>query len=93
MAETVIRLKPTNRVEITILVDNYVDLLLQDEPGLVRPSSAKNGKILSKTLIAEHGLSLLIDTWDGETRHRTLLDTGYNAGTLAPQHADPRLGS
>ena len=82
MAETVIRLKPTNRVEITILVDNYVDLLLQDEPGLLRPSSAKNGVILSKTLIAEHGLSLLVDTWDGETRHRTLLDTGYNAGTV-----------
>ena len=82
MAETVTRPKPTNRVEITILVDNYVDLLLQDEPGLLRPSSAKNGIILSKTLLAEHGLSLLIDTWDAETRHRTLLDTGYNPGTV-----------
>lgn len=82
MTESAIRLKPTNRVEITILVDNYVDLLLPEQPGLVRPSSAKNGIILSKTLLAEHGLSLLIDTWDGETRRRTLLDTGYNAGTL-----------
>ena len=82
MTETEIRLKPTNRVEITILVDNYVDLLLPDEPGIVRPSLAKNGTILSKTLLAEHGLSLLIDTWDGETTRRTLLDTGYNAGTL-----------
>ncbi|MFA6224438.1 MAG: MBL fold metallo-hydrolase [Desulfomonilaceae bacterium] len=82
MTATATRLKPTNRVEITILVDNYVDLLLPDEPGIVRPSLAKNGTILSKTLLAEHGLSLLIDTWDGETTRRTLLDTGYNAGTL-----------
>ncbi len=82
MSNSAINIKKTNRMEITILVDNYVDLLLPDQPGVVRPSSAKNGKILSKTLLAEHGLSLLIDTWDGETRHRTLLDTGYNPGTV-----------
>ena len=82
MTDNAILLKRASRVEITILVDNYVDLLLPDQPGVVRPSSAKNGQMLTKTLLAEHGLSLLIDTWDGETRHRTLLDTGYNAGTL-----------
>ena len=82
MTDNAIHLKRASRLEITILVDNYVDLLLPDQPGVVRPSSAKNGQMLTKTLLAEHGLSLLIDTWDGETRHRTLLDTGYNAGTL-----------
>ncbi|MGC8658851.1 MAG: MBL fold metallo-hydrolase [Desulfomonilaceae bacterium] len=81
MTDNAIRLKPVDKVEITILVDNYVDLLLPDQPGVIRPSSAKNGNMLTKTLLAEHGLSLLVDTWNGGTRHRTLLDTGYNAGT------------
>jgi 7,8-dihydropterin-6-yl-methyl-4-(beta-D-ribofuranosyl)aminobenzene 5'-phosphate synthase len=75
------RVKASTRAEITILVDNYVDLLLPGQPGVVRPLLAKDGKVMSKTLLAEHGLSLLIDTWEGEKRYRTLLDTGYNEGT------------
>lgn len=82
MTDNAINLRRANKVEITILVDNYVDLLLPDQPGIVRPSLGKDGKIPTKTLLAEHGLSLLIDTWAGETRYRTLLDTGYNPGTV-----------
>ncbi len=82
MTETPYQLRSCTRVEVTILVDNYVDILLPNQPGVVRPALAKEGKILSETLLAEHGLSLLIDTWDGENRRRTILDTGYNAGTV-----------
>jgi len=75
-------LRSCTRAEITILVDNYVDVLLSNQPGVIRPLLAKEGKIRSETLLAEHGLSLLIDTWEGDRRYRTLLDTGYNAGTV-----------
>jgi 7,8-dihydropterin-6-yl-methyl-4-(beta-D-ribofuranosyl)aminobenzene 5'-phosphate synthase len=82
MANIANQLKPCDKVEITILVDNYVDILLPPKPGVTRPMLAKDGKILSETLLAEHGLSLLIDTWEGGARRRTLLDTAYNAGTM-----------
>ncbi len=45
------------------------------------PPLGKDGKVASKTLLAEHGLSLLLDTRDRDKRYRTLLDTGYNGGT------------
>lgn len=82
MTNTVYPLKNVSRLEITILVDNYVDALLPNQPGVVRPVLVKDGKIMPETLIAEHGLSLLIDTWEGATRHRIVLDTGYNPGTM-----------
>jgi 7,8-dihydropterin-6-yl-methyl-4-(beta-D-ribofuranosyl)aminobenzene 5'-phosphate synthase len=82
MTDMVYRIKAITRAEITVLIDNYVDRHLPNQPGVVRPPFAKDGKIVPKTLLAEHGLSLLIDTWEGEKRYRTLLDTGYNAGTV-----------
>ena len=55
-----VSLKAVDRVEITTLIDNYVDLLLPGTDIMTRPLLAKEGKILSDTLLAEHGLSLLI---------------------------------
>ena len=81
MTDIAYQIKASTRAEITVLVDNYVDLLLPNQPGVIRPPLAKDGKVASKTLLAEHGLSLLIDTWEDDKRRRTLLDTGYNAGT------------
>ena len=42
-----------------------------------RPPLAKEGNILDDTLLAEHGLSLLITVTQGETKHTVLFDTGY----------------
>jgi 7,8-dihydropterin-6-yl-methyl-4-(beta-D-ribofuranosyl)aminobenzene 5'-phosphate synthase len=82
MTDKARRIRTCTRAEITVLVDNCVDLLLPNQPGVLRAPLAKDGKIRSNTLLAEHGLSLLVDTWEGDKRHRTLLDTGYNDGTV-----------
>jgi len=76
------RLKPVDRVEIVTLVDNYVDVLLPDAPGVERPPLAKQCEIPSTTLAAEHGLSLLVTVHKDGATHSILLDTGYNAGTV-----------
>jgi 7,8-dihydropterin-6-yl-methyl-4-(beta-D-ribofuranosyl)aminobenzene 5'-phosphate synthase len=70
-------LKTVDRIEITTLMDNYVDLLLPSTDIIVRPPLAKEGKINADTLLAEHGLSLLITVYQGEDKHTILFDTGY----------------
>jgi 7,8-dihydropterin-6-yl-methyl-4-(beta-D-ribofuranosyl)aminobenzene 5'-phosphate synthase len=70
-------LKTADRIEITTLMDNYVDLLLPSTDIIVRPPLAKEGKINADTLLAEHGLSLLITVYQGENKHTILFDTGY----------------
>ena len=70
-------LKTVDRIIITTLMDNYVDLLLPSTDIIVRPPLAKEGKINADTLLAEHGLSLLVTVYQGEDKHTILFDTGY----------------
>jgi 7,8-dihydropterin-6-yl-methyl-4-(beta-D-ribofuranosyl)aminobenzene 5'-phosphate synthase len=79
-----------DRVEILTLIDNYIDILLPATDIVTRPPLAKEGKILADTLLAEHGLSLLITVYQGETKHTILLDTGYTKVGLL--HNMERLG-
>ena len=72
-----VSLKAVDRVEITTLMDNYVDLLLPSTDIIARPPLAKEGKINPDTLLAEHGLSLLVTVFQGENKHTVLFDTGY----------------
>ena len=83
-------LKTVDRVEITTLIDNYVDLLLPSTDIIKRPPLSKKGKVASDTFLAEHGLSLLITVYQGEKKHTILIDTGYTqVGVL---HNMERLG-
>ncbi len=66
-------IKEAESIEILIIVDNYVDLLLPDSRFALRASVLKEKGIPEGTLLAEHGLCLLISV-DG---HRILFDTGY----------------
>lgn len=77
-----INLVKASKLEITVLVDNYFDALLPPQPGVTRPPLAKDGHVSSRTLTAEHGLSILVDTWSNGFHKRVLLDTGYNQGTV-----------
>ncbi len=83
-------LKQADRVEILTLIDNYIDLLLPATDIMTRPPLAKEGQILADTLLAEHGLSLLITVYQGEAKHTILLDTGYTKVGLL--HNMERLG-
>ncbi len=77
-------LEAVDRVEMLTLVDNYVDVLLAGGPGFTRAGLARKGEgeIPRHTLLAEHGLSLLITVYRDGVRHTVLLDTGYNSATM-----------
>ncbi len=84
------RLTPVEEVEIVTLMDNYSDVLLPGGGKVTRPTLAKGGKIPTDTLLAEHGLSQLVQVRaDGRTCS-VLFDTGYSpVGVL---HNLARLG-
>ena len=74
-------LAPVDSVEITIVMDNYVDLILDDMGLLKRPALGKTMGL--DTLTAEHGLSLWLTTVKDGRKHHVLLDAGYSPnGTL-----------
>ena len=72
-----VSLKTVDRIEITTLMDNYVDLLLPSTDTIIRPPLAKEGKINADTFLAEHGFSVLVTVYQGENKHTILFDTGY----------------
>ena len=55
------RLVPVNKISITLLMDNVIDMLLPNSPHAHRPPLGKDGKFLPSP-IAEHGFSVLIET-------------------------------
>jgi 7,8-dihydropterin-6-yl-methyl-4-(beta-D-ribofuranosyl)aminobenzene 5'-phosphate synthase len=71
-------LQEVDRVEITTLIDNYVDLMLQDTHLVKRPPLSKGTELPRETLAAEHGLSLLVTTYRGSEKNSVLFDAGYN---------------
>lgn len=72
-------LKPLDRVEVLTLMDNFVDVLLEDTDIVTRPPKAAGAEIPTDTLLAEHGLCLLVNVQHGADRHTILFDTGYNS--------------
>jgi 7,8-dihydropterin-6-yl-methyl-4-(beta-D-ribofuranosyl)aminobenzene 5'-phosphate synthase len=71
-------LKELDRVEILTLMDNYVDVLLEDTGVVTRPPRTIGEEIPADTLLAEHGLCLLVKVQRDAEQHTILFDTGYN---------------
>jgi len=88
-------LKPVDRLEIHVLVDNTTDSL-SSAPANVESEFTylqRNGmRIMSGKCIccASHGLSCLITAHRGDTRHTVLFDTGPEADTF--ERNTKRLG-
>ncbi|MGZ3597545.1 MAG: MBL fold metallo-hydrolase [Syntrophales bacterium] len=77
-----VNLRELKRVEVTVLVDNYTDLLvIQSTPVVKRPAVWPPNAFL-----AEHGFSCLIKTVDVE-EHLFLMDVGIS-GTCLLHNAD-----
>ena len=72
------QLKPADRVEITVLVDNYSDFLV---PQLT-PVDRRPPYNPERHLLAEHGLSCLIRVIAGKNEHAVLLDAGLSGQCL-----------
>ncbi len=77
MAQSHIDLLEADSAQVLVVIDNYSDLLLPGSERVERPGLAKDGLIPSTTLLAEHGLSLLITIKRGADSSRVLLDAGY----------------
>lgn len=71
------RLNEVDSIEVTTLMDNYVDVLLRNSPGVTRPPLAIGGNIPADALLAEHGLSLMIKVKRDKESHYILFDCGY----------------
>ncbi len=83
-------LKEVDRVEVLTLMDNFVDVLLEDTAVVTRPPKAIGEEIPTETLLAEHGLSLLVRVQQGTEKHTVLFDTGYNS--MGVLHNMDKLG-
>ena len=72
VASKKIILEPADRVEVTILVDNFIDSTLKSSPGVCRLRDRE----INEPLLAEHGLSLWFEITRQEEKSCFLLDTG-----------------
>jgi 7,8-dihydropterin-6-yl-methyl-4-(beta-D-ribofuranosyl)aminobenzene 5'-phosphate synthase len=77
MSHPPVQLLQADSAQVLVLMDNYIDLLLPGDDRIKRPGLAKDGQIPSTTLLAEHGLSLLITINRGADSSQVLLDAGY----------------
>jgi 7,8-dihydropterin-6-yl-methyl-4-(beta-D-ribofuranosyl)aminobenzene 5'-phosphate synthase len=71
-------LREADGVEITILTDNYTDILMMEGSEVVRRPQIPPPRVP----LAEHGLSCLVTVHHGEERHRMLMDTGVSSACL-----------
>jgi 7,8-dihydropterin-6-yl-methyl-4-(beta-D-ribofuranosyl)aminobenzene 5'-phosphate synthase len=72
-------LKPADRVEVTVLVDNYIDIFVPPSTPVDRRLPFDAGRYL----LAEHGLSCLVRVFAGKKEHAILLDTGFSRECMA----------
>jgi 7,8-dihydropterin-6-yl-methyl-4-(beta-D-ribofuranosyl)aminobenzene 5'-phosphate synthase len=71
-----IKLREADRIEITILIDNYTNIILTGTEKVKRPVTMYGEKDAPKPPIAEHGLSQLIRIEGDGERHTILMDAG-----------------
>jgi 7,8-dihydropterin-6-yl-methyl-4-(beta-D-ribofuranosyl)aminobenzene 5'-phosphate synthase len=71
------KLKEVDCVEVLTLIDNYTDALLEDTDVATRLSDQIGEEISTDTLVAEHGLSLLVTVHRGKEKRTLLFDTGH----------------
>jgi 7,8-dihydropterin-6-yl-methyl-4-(beta-D-ribofuranosyl)aminobenzene 5'-phosphate synthase len=73
-------LKKVDRVEITTVIDNFVEMLAMDDTEIVhRFVPVKNEQPSNDWVVAEHGFSTIIRTIAGESRHTIMMDFGKSA--------------
>ncbi|MCY1153275.1 MAG: MBL fold metallo-hydrolase [Sphaerochaetaceae bacterium] len=77
-----LNLEAVDKVEITVIMDNYADWILLDTPYVKRAIGAKDGRELKVPLMAEHSLCLLIRIYKDNVKYDILLDTAENGVSL-----------
>ncbi len=77
------KLNEVEKVEITTLIDNYIDGVALDGSNIIsRAYPLKDGKICN-SILAEHGFSAIVTTQTNNKSHSVLLDFGFSADGAA----------
>ncbi len=77
------QLRGVDKVEVTILVDNYTDLLLLQSTKVIKRGAVPP----PNAFLAEHGFSCLIKISEGDAEQTVLMDVGIS-GTCLLHNAD-----
>ena len=74
-------LAPVDRVEVTVVIDNYLDVLMAGQEGVTRYQASDLGA--SDQLVAEHGFSALVTVELDGDRRTVLYDAGLTPTAVA----------
>jgi 7,8-dihydropterin-6-yl-methyl-4-(beta-D-ribofuranosyl)aminobenzene 5'-phosphate synthase len=77
-------------LRLTVLVDNFVDMLMVDEPGLTRVGMPEHFAPRHGTPLAENGISFVLEVEHGRRSTTILFDAAISAHAL--QHNAEVLG-
>ena len=70
-----------DRVEVTVVIDNFLDVLMAGEEGVARYQARDFGA--AEQLVAEHGFSALVSVERGGDRSTVLYDAGLTPDAVA----------
>lgn len=76
---TIMRLKPVERVEITTVIDNFIEMLSMDDNEIVHRFVPMKDFKPSDWAIAEHGFSAIMKTGISEISHSVMMDFGQTS--------------
>ncbi|WP_440945119.1 MBL fold metallo-hydrolase [Methanosarcina sp. T3] len=74
-----LNIREADRLEITVLMDNYTDIFLIESTDVCRRPQLP---FFPQMLFAEHGFSCLIKVWAGNEEHVVLMDAAVTPANL-----------
>jgi 7,8-dihydropterin-6-yl-methyl-4-(beta-D-ribofuranosyl)aminobenzene 5'-phosphate synthase len=78
-----IELIAIDKVEILSLIDNYIDMVSQDDSDIIKRATMLKGHNLNNPVYAEHGFSAVVTTEEDNTSRSLLFDFGFSADGAA----------
>jgi 7,8-dihydropterin-6-yl-methyl-4-(beta-D-ribofuranosyl)aminobenzene 5'-phosphate synthase len=73
------KIREVDKVEITTLQDNYVDLVSRDNSAVVMRAMPLVGNEVRNSILAEHGFSAFVTVTEGTSARSFLFDFGFSA--------------
>jgi 7,8-dihydropterin-6-yl-methyl-4-(beta-D-ribofuranosyl)aminobenzene 5'-phosphate synthase len=73
------KIREVDRVEITTLQDNYVDMVSRDNTAVVARAMPLTGNEVKNSILAEHGFCALVAATTGDETRTILFDFGFSA--------------
>lgn len=74
-------LVPVDRVDVTVVIDNFLDVLMAGQAGVARYQARDLG--VAEQLVAEHGFSALVSVERDGDRRTVLYDAGLTQHAVA----------